>query len=325
MAPPAQEDPSLLTDLSTHALQTACAFLPARDAARAACVCRALRVASAGEAAWEARCRADLALDDPTDTGCEAAVGAGEWRRAYAAVANEAHLRSGGLDAAARARRAVAGLRAWCAEHAPAIGASLRRGATQVQVEAFEREHYVLPPGVAHLYRACDGQELTFDTDFLDRQLAEDERERGEEEADAGPPGGTPAAPDGSLFHGLFGSYVVYDHVVSVRWLPLRRARRITRMLRMHAALPEARAPGPTWRDEHVMFASFRLDKRFVVGHDGALRVNNRLGEYMHAAPPPAGGAAGRSSLPVLGWLEDYAVRAACADGPQCARRLAEC
>ena len=74
-----------------------------------------------------------------------------------------------------------------------------------------------------------------------------------------------------------------------------------------------------------LAFASFRLDKRFVVGHDGALRVNNRLGEYMHAAPPPAGGAAGRSSLPVLGWLEDYAVRAACADGPQCARRLAEC
>ena len=47
-----------LAELAPPALSAVCAFLPAADAAVAACACRALRAAVRDEQAWEARCKA---------------------------------------------------------------------------------------------------------------------------------------------------------------------------------------------------------------------------------------------------------------------------
>lgn len=280
-----------LAELAPPALSAVCAFLPAADAAVAACACRALRAAVRDEQAWEARCKAELQL---RERGA-----AGSWQAAYVEVAQGAAAREGGVAATVHARGLVAALRDWCAQHAPEIGASLRAGLSENEIQLDEEAHSQrLPAALYHLYRAVGGQQLLWDDEVVAPQMRHEE------------PGAVEPHP--SVLQGVFGSYAVYDHVVSTRLLTLPLARRVTRFLVSQGALPRELV-GEDIDDPRclVFAASFNLQKMFAVSLDtGDVLVNTRQPNrpWLSAAPPVGNGA-----LTLLGWLENY-VQKLCVD-----------
>ena len=95
-----------------------------------------------------------------------------------------------------RVKRCWDRLKNWLSANFPEADATLRKGATEVEIEALENILKVkLPLPTRLLYRFCDGQELTDDV------------------------GGT--ALGSSL--GIIGGYCFYDHLVNVCLLPLRQ------------------------------------------------------------------------------------------------------
>jgi F-box protein 3 len=213
-----EAEPALATVgcLSRECLALVFAQLDPEDLAAAACASAAWARALASpelEGAWAAA-GARAYLLPPGRAPAAGPDGAPRATHRAAAAAWGPYFRRYG----ALGRRAAAAWRAlerWTAAHAPAVRASLRRGATEAELDAFEAALIApyprepLAPAVRALYAFHDGQELAFDRG-LDARRPE-----------MGP----------SAFHGLFGGYAFYSHVVSTRMLPLARALRWARAL----------------------------------------------------------------------------------------------
>lgn len=183
-------------------------------------------------------------------------------------------------DFSLRAAYAWHQIHQWLSLHSPPILASLRPGATEADLDEVERTlHVTLPPALRVLYRIHDGQDLEFD-----------------QQIDHARPSMGP-----SVFHGVFGGYHFYSHLVSTRMLPLRRMTRWTQFSRNRLNLPPD--------DRMVMFAAgYNFNKviqcnttttQVFVSHIPAVKVeSNGQGQGQQKQPPQD---------IVLRWFETYA------------------
>jgi F-box protein 3 len=177
-------------------LHVVLAQLPAAALASLSAVSRDFRDALQDDAVWRHRCALDYGVTTMAGPDMQPAPSF----RATCAAWHPLFKRYGPL--AARAAAAWRRVEGWTAAHVPAVAASLRPGATEAELDEAEAQlGFALPEALRALYAVHDGQRLEFDDGM-----------------DADRPAVGP-----SLFHGLFGGYCVYTHVVSTRMLPLRR------------------------------------------------------------------------------------------------------
>lgn len=103
--------------------------------------------------------------------------------------------------------------------------------------------------------------------------------------------------------HGLFGGYAVYDHEVSMAFLPLKSAMLLTKFL--HNRIPAIKEMHPT---KLAFTASFNFVKiLFVDVCDGSVFAWTRRPSPQLEPAVPAGVAGGADGL--LRWVEEYARR----------------
>ncbi|GLC42449.1 hypothetical protein PLESTF_000813600 [Pleodorina starrii] len=236
-----------LPDLTPQCLSHIFSHLSPHDAARGCCVQKLWRDLIVGdEHLWQRHLAEELGISSKqgadgqsTQTYWEAYTG---WRKAFG---REYWPYLG------RAVRAWTTIKGWLAANMPEILATLRPGLSEAEACAIESElGFALPPALKVLYRLHDGQSLAHD-DALERSIrlrrhgaaaaaggGGSGSGSGAAAAAGGPTGGLeeehvplggggPVEQDAqvaSIFQGLFGGYVVYDHQVVSRMPPLRRA-----------------------------------------------------------------------------------------------------
>ncbi|KXZ46223.1 hypothetical protein GPECTOR_46g292 [Gonium pectorale] len=133
------------------------------------------------------------------------------------------------------------------------------------------------------------------------------------QQAVAGPTGPETEAELGSIFHGLFGGYSVYDHMVCTRMMPLQRAVQWTRAMELHRIRPRINPAGGMFFQPNLLAVacSFRVyDKLFVADvSTGGMWVVRRgmRGTMLEPASPGETSAGRRDGL--LDWFEEYANR----------------
>lgn len=266
--------PLMVDSLTGECLARVLSFLTPADLAAAACTHRAWREAvDQEEGLWRVLCEADYSLpaactlDGAPLPGFKAAYGL--WRSEFGRYG----------EMAGRALRAWRLIEDWTAEHVPAVATSLRAGASEAQLDEAERQlGFPLPPALRVLYRVHDGQELEFDRQVdLQRTAAHQ-----------------------SIFHGLFGGYSFYSHLVCTRMLPLRRLVRWTRTAHSQLGFPP--------RDQRALFAASHNFNKMVYcdGADGLPKIASVDKETcLEAVPADTPGGMPRDG--VLRWFEAYA------------------
>ncbi|KAG2484729.1 hypothetical protein HYH03_016476 [Edaphochlamys debaryana] len=165
---------------------------------------------------------------------------------------------------------------------------------------------FTLPPALKVLYRLHDGQALAFDAG-MDRRHAAAKAARAAglpQAAGGGPESETELA---SIFHGLFGGYSVYSHLVVTRLMPLRRAALWTRELELSKLRPQLLAFACSYRVRDKMFVADAASGSLAVARRGMGPDGQRLG--LQPAVPPAE-VPGAKDGP-LRWFEEYARRLA--------------
>ncbi|XP_034685809.1 F-box protein SKIP16-like isoform X3 [Vitis riparia] len=180
-----------LEDLGDLAINAIISKLDAKDTVAVSCVSKKLRVSASEESLWLNHCSQDLGLSVPIDPIGKPVPSFKEtyqlWRESFGMYP---------WPLVKRVKRCWDRLKNWLSANFPEADATLRKGATEVEIEALENILKVkLPLPTRLLYRFCDGQELTDDV------------------------GGT--ALGSSL--GIIGGYCFYDHLVNVCLLPLRQ------------------------------------------------------------------------------------------------------
>ncbi|XP_002271000.1 F-box protein SKIP16 isoform X1 [Vitis vinifera] len=180
-----------LEDLGDLAINAIISKLDTKDTVAVSCVSKKLRVSASEESLWLNHCSQDLGLSAPIDPLGKPAPSFKEtyrlWRESFGMYP---------WPLVKRVKRCWDRLKNWLSANFPEADATLRKGATEVEIEALENILKVkLPLPTRLLYRFCDGQELTDDV------------------------GGT--ALGSSL--GIIGGYCFYDHLVNVCLLPLRQ------------------------------------------------------------------------------------------------------
>nr|XP_027117529.1 F-box protein SKIP16-like isoform X1 [Coffea arabica] len=167
--------------------------LAPNDAASVACVSRRFRTwASDDDSLWSKFCSDDFQLNSPLDpVGNPTAT----FKEAYGTWRDAFHMYPWPL--VMRVKRCWDRLKNWFAANFPEILATLRRGASEEEINALEMSLKVkLPLPTRVLYRFCDGQDLNADNL-------------------------TGRVPQSLL--GLIGGYSFYDHQVNVFLLPLEQ------------------------------------------------------------------------------------------------------
>lgn len=260
--------------LTAKCLSHIFSYLGPADLAAAACTHRAWQEAVVGEEGlWRAHCEAEYSLRSLRLPG---GGPAGSYKAAYAAWRKE-FGRYGEL--AGRALRAWRLIEDWTTQHFPAVAGSLGPGASDAELDAAEqRLGYALPPALRVLYRVHNGQELEFD------RLVDNQRTAAHE----------------SIFHGMFGGYSFYSHLVSCRMLPLRRMVKWTRTARAQLDFPLS--------DRRVLFAASHNFNKMVYcdAADGLVKVASVDKETcLQAVPADAAGGAPLDGS--LRWFEAYA------------------
>lgn len=259
--------------LSAECLSCIFSFLDPRDLAAAACTQRGWRLAvGQEEGIWRGLCEAHFALsaaaspDRQPLPGFKAAYGS--WQLSFGKYG----------EMAGRALRAWRQVEDWAQQHFPAVAASLRPGASEDALDAVQAElGFRLCPALRVIYRVHDGQALEFDRQVDNQRTAMHD----------------------SVFHGLFGGYSFYNHMVSTRMLPLRRLLRWTRTA--HSTL----GFGP--EDRRVLFAaSHNFNKMLYCDcRDGLVRIAT-VDKVTCLQAVPADSQAGACDG-VLRWFEEYA------------------
>ncbi|KAJ9701599.1 hypothetical protein PVL29_006817 [Vitis rotundifolia] len=181
-----------LEDLGDLALNAIISKLDAKDTVAVSCVSKKLRVSASEESLWLNHCSQDLGLSSPIDPLGKPAPSFKEtyrlWRESFGMYP---------WPLVKWVKRCWDRLKNWLSANFPEADATLRKGATEVEIEALQNILKVkLPLPTRLLYRFCDGQELN---------------EEGV--------GGT--ALGCSL--GIIGGYCFNDHLVNVCFLPLRQ------------------------------------------------------------------------------------------------------
>eukprot|EP00735_Rhodelphis_limneticus_P012997 TRINITY_DN6465_c0_g1::TRINITY_DN6465_c0_g1_i1::g.22456::m.22456 TRINITY_DN6465_c0_g1::TRINITY_DN6465_c0_g1_i1::g.22456 ORF type:complete len:462 (+),score=49.33,sp/Q9LND7/SKI16_ARATH/30.71/2e-55,DUF525/PF04379.9/8.7e-15,DUF525/PF04379.9/5.5e+02,F-box-like/PF12937.2/4.5e-07,F-box-like/PF12937.2/3e+02,SMI1_KNR4/PF09346.5/9.7e-06,F-box/PF00646.28/7.7e-05 TRINITY_DN6465_c0_g1_i1:27-1412(+) len=164
---------------------------------------------------WKSFCREYLALDTmvlPNESTLSTEVSSMDYYYVWKAWVQ--HYKGYPLDSIRKARHAWRRIEIFTAKHIPAVYQSLAPGASEEELNKFEKMLDVtLPQCVRLMYRIHDGQTLTFDQN---RFFGSDQDFH----------------VDDSIFHGLLGGYSFYDHFISMRLLPLRIALLLTDYLR---------------------------------------------------------------------------------------------
>ncbi|KAL4458786.1 hypothetical protein ABPG75_013651 [Micractinium tetrahymenae] len=260
--------------LTAECLSRIFSHLRPADLAAVACTHRAWRQAVAGEEGlWRAHCEAEYCLRSPHLPAGGAASG---YKAAYGAWRSE-FGRYGEL--AGRALRAWRLVEDWTAQHFPAVAASFGMGASEAELDAAEQQlGFALPPALRVLYRVHNGQELQFD------RLVDIQRTAAHE----------------SIFHGMFGGYSFYSHLVSCRMLPLRRMVKWTRTAHTQLDFPRG--------DKRALFAASHNFNKMVYcdAADGLVKIACVDKENcLQAVPADAAGDPARDGA--LRWFEAYA------------------
>ncbi|KAL8479519.1 hypothetical protein ACS0TY_026424 [Phlomoides rotata] len=160
------------------------------ETASVACLSRSFRVWASDDSLWAQYCSHDLNITSPLGPdgnpapSFKAAYGA--WREGFSMYP---------WPLVIRAKRCWSRLKEWLASNFPEVLPTLRKGASEEEIEDFESTLKIkLPLPTRVLYRFCDGQDLP------------DELFSG-------------SLPSSLL--GIIGGYAFYDHLVNVVLLPL--------------------------------------------------------------------------------------------------------
>ncbi|KAK6146313.1 hypothetical protein DH2020_020182 [Rehmannia glutinosa] len=160
------------------------------EAASVACLSKRFRVWASEDSLWAQFCSHDLNLSSPLDPYGDPTP---SFKAAYQAWREEFAMYPWSL--VLRAKRCWSTLKEWLAVNFPEVLPTLRKGASEDEIEEFEKSLKIkLPLATRVLYRFCDGQELP-NEHF------------------------TGSLPSSLL--GIIGGYTLYDHLVNVFLLPL--------------------------------------------------------------------------------------------------------
>ncbi|CBI36722.3 unnamed protein product, partial [Vitis vinifera] len=148
-----------LEDLGDLAINAIISKLDTKDTVAVSCVSKKLRVSASEESLWLNHCSQDLGLSAPIDPLGKPAPSFKEtyrlWRESFGMYP---------WPLVKRVKRCWDRLKNWLSANFPEADATLRKGATEVEIEALENILKVkLPLPTRLLYRFCDGQELTDD------------------------------------------------------------------------------------------------------------------------------------------------------------------
>ncbi|KAF3496815.1 hypothetical protein DY000_02051979 [Brassica cretica] len=168
------------------------------NTARVACVSKRLKVSASEDSLWSIFCSLDLNISTPLDPHGDPSpsfkMAYQSWRESF--IMYPRHL-------VKRVSHCWDNLKLWLSLNFPEAEATLRKGATEEDLEEFESALKVkLPLPTRLLYRFVDGQEPPLSSSSSSSGL------------------------DGSL--GLIGGYSVYSHDVNVYLLPLKEVIRET-------------------------------------------------------------------------------------------------
>jgi uncharacterized protein affecting Mg2+/Co2+ transport len=211
-----------------------------------------------------------------------------DWRVAFCRWASLSHYVDGGRGTDASLWIRIAG--AWATieralrEKIPAIEATLNMPTTP------DRLAHIRSRALRYVYAVHDGQQLAIDRCMLSQDAA------------------GVRANLSSLWHGLFGGYSAYSHLVCMRMHPSTVAAEIAAKIgptvfRLPAATGE-RAVGPAETDDdsrlELLSTSYRIDRCFAVDARDAVHVRGCAGDWQVATPSLAG------------WFCEYARRLSC-------------
>ncbi|MEW5320498.1 MAG: hypothetical protein WDW38_011566 [Sanguina aurantia] len=175
---------------------------------------------------------------------------------------------------------------AWAAHFGPQYSPFLRRAIKAwsqsrlgQQMMNWQRQKALLgmplPLPLATIYRLQNGQSLEYDSSHSEES-------------------------QGSIFHGLFGGYAFYDHIVCVRMLPLSLAAIWTTKFKLRL---------PAGRTSMIIAANFNFSKMFIVDlASGEILVNKAPQlplQFVSAAPADSTGLQDSG----LRWFEEYGRR----------------
>lgn len=196
------------------ALNVILSGLGPKDTAKVACLSKRFKAAASEECLWSKFCSDDLDLASPLDPLGNPApsfkAAYQRWREAFGMYP---------WPLVKRVKRCWDRLKNWLAENFPEAKATLRKGASEADIQQLEKSLKVkLPVPTRILYRFCDGQGCQTD-DF---------------------------ESIGSM--GLIGGYSFCGHLVNVYLIPLSHIIMETKEIRRHLDFPS--------RDKYVVVAS---------------------------------------------------------------------
>ncbi|KAI3430196.1 ApaG domain-containing protein [Psidium guajava] len=237
-------------DLALHIILTK---LGPENIGRAACVNKKLRLSASEDTVWSRFCLQELDLSAPLgpqgDPLPSFKVAYQKWREAF---------RMYPWSLVRRVKRCWDRLQGWLSANFPEAAATLRKGASEADIQELENVLRVkLPLPTRILYRFHDGQEFA-DSDFTESTL-------------------------GSSL-GIIGGYSFYDHLVNVNLLPLSQVILETNHIIRHL--------GFSSRSNYIVVAASCTsgEKLFFLNcRDGQLHVGTRNlptdGEMMPCVP----------------------------------------
>ncbi|EOA39367.1 hypothetical protein CARUB_v10012429mg [Capsella rubella] len=188
-----------LEDAGDLVLHTVFSKIGPESTARVACVSKRLQVSASEESLWSIFCSRDLNISSPLDPhgdlGPSFKTAYQLWRESF---------RMYPWELVKRVRLCWDNLKLWLSLNFPEAKATLRKGATEDDLQELETVLKVkLPLATRLLYRFVDGQELSSSNGL-----------------------------DGYL--GIIGGYSVYSHEVNVYLLPLKKMIRETKVAIRH-------------------------------------------------------------------------------------------
>ncbi|KAL3635042.1 F-box protein skip16 [Castilleja foliolosa] len=241
------------------------------QAASIACLSKRFRVWASEDTLWAQFCSDDLDLSSPVDPYGNPTP---SFKAAYQAWRKEFSMYPWPL--VQRAQRCWAKLKQWLSLNFPEILPTLRRGASEHEIDDFEKSVKLkLPIPTRVLYRFVDGQELP------DQHFS----------------GNLP-----SNLLGIMGGYMLYDHLVNVFFLPLRQVAIETRGISRQLGLSSSKS-------KYIVVASSATysEKIFLLDCSNGQLFVGTMNLVIDGEMLPCVRGGGEDAM--LRWLEEHARR----------------
>ncbi|KAK3204385.1 hypothetical protein Dsin_018431 [Dipteronia sinensis] len=228
-----------LESVGDLALHVVLSKLGPKDTALVSCVNKRLKITASEDSLWSKFCSQDLDLHAPLDPNGDRAPSFKAvyqmWREAFDMYP---------WPLVKRVKRCWDGLKNWLTINFPEAKATLRRGASEAELQELENVLKVkLPIPTRILYRFCDGQE-SMGNDF-------------------------DSVVGSSL--GIIGGYSFYDHLINVYLLPLSQIIQYTKEITRQLSFPS--------RSKYILVAASSTSKKkyfFLSCANGQLYVGTR-------------------------------------------------